>query len=206
MATLANKVSVTPTKRKGSRTRRRENLYGYLFLTPWLLGFFGLFVGPGLASLYLSLTKYDVLSPPQFIGAANYVKMFTDDDLFWPSLWRTFYFAGLGVPLGILGSMFLAILLNMKLKGVGFYRTLFFMPSLVPLVASVVLVEMAAQYRLWLGQPSLTRLGHGQPTWLVFRPALGHSFVDLVATVGGHRWHADDHLLGRVTGHSRFSL
>lgn len=139
MATLAKEIGAPPAKRKGSRARRRENLYGYLFLTPWLLGFFGLFIGPGLVSLYLSLTKYDVLAPPQFIGAANYVKMFTDDELFWPSLWRTFYFAGLSVPLGIFGSMFLAILLNMKLKGVSFYRTLFFMPSLVPLVASVVL-------------------------------------------------------------------
>jgi len=103
MATLANESfgkekRSTPAKRRGSQTRRRENLYGYLFLTPWLLGFFCLFVGPGLASLYLSLTKYDVLAPPQFLGAANYVKMFTDDDLFWPSLWRTFYFALLGVP------------------------------------------------------------------------------------------------------------
>ena len=135
MATLAHPVGAPSAKRKPSRARRRENLYGYLFLTPWLLGFFGLFLGPGLVSLYLSLNKYDVLSPPEFIGAANYVKMFTDDELFWPSLWRTFYFAGLGVPLGIFGSMILAILLNMKLKGVAFYRTLFFMPSLLKLVA-----------------------------------------------------------------------
>lgn len=61
------------------------------------------------------MTKYDVLSSPEFIGAGNYIKMFTDDDLFWASLGRTFYFACLGVPLGVLGSMFLAILLNQKL-------------------------------------------------------------------------------------------
>src|SRR5688500_4962118 len=94
MATLAKDIGAPTAQRKWSRSRRRENLYGYLFLTPWLLGFFGLFLGPGLVSLYLSLTKYDVLSPPEFIGATNYVKMFTDDELFWPSLWRTFYFAG----------------------------------------------------------------------------------------------------------------
>lgn len=126
-------------RRKRSPRERRENFYGYLFLTPWLIGFFGLFLGPGLWSLYLSLTKYDVIGTPEFIGADNYIKMFTNDDLFWDSLGRTFYFAGLGVPLGVLGSMFLAILLNQQLKGVAIYRTLFFMPTLVPLVASVVL-------------------------------------------------------------------
>ncbi len=138
-----------PRKRRWTRSRRRENLYGYLFMTPWLLGFFGLFLGPGLVSLYLSLTKYDVLSPPEFVGAANYVKMLTDDDQFWPSLWRTFYFAGVGVPLGVLGSMTLAILLNMKLRGVSFYRTLFFMPSLGAAGGFGGVVEVAAQHRLW---------------------------------------------------------
>ena len=136
---MASATQSVSHKSRGSPAKRRENLYGYLFLAPWLIGFLGLFLGPGLASLYLSLTKYDVIGTPEFIGAANYIKMFTDDDLFWPSLWRTFYFAGLGVPLGVLGSMALAILLNQKLKGISVYRTLFFMPSLVPLVASVVL-------------------------------------------------------------------
>jgi multiple sugar transport system permease protein len=139
MATVASGLGGKAASRKWSNTKKRENLWGYLFMLPWLVGFFGLFFGPGLASLYLSLTKYDVLSDPQWIGAGNYVKMLTNDDLFWPSLWRTFYFAGLGVPLGVIGSMILAILLNQQLRGVSFYRTLFFMPSLVPLVASVVL-------------------------------------------------------------------
>lgn len=126
-------------QRELSPRKRWQNFYGYLFLTPWLLGFFGLFLGPGLYSLYLSLTKYDVLSPPAFIGFENYVKMFTDDPLFWPSIWRTVYYAGVGVPLGVVGSMFLAILLNNKIRALPAYRTLFFMPTLVPIVASVVL-------------------------------------------------------------------
>src|SRR5215203_1260720 len=163
MATLAPAMSAPPKKRRGSRTRRRENFYGYLFLTPWLIGFFGLFLGPGLVSLYLSLTKYDVLAPPEFIGIANYVKMFTDDDLFWPSLWRTFYFACLSVPLSVLGSMSLAILLNMKLKGVSFYRTLFFMPSLVPLVASVVLWKWLLNTDFGLVNQALHAIGVADP-------------------------------------------
>jgi multiple sugar transport system permease protein len=163
MATLAQSPAATPIKSRRSLARRRENIYGYIFLTPWLLGFFGLFLGPGLVSLYLSLTKYDVLSPPQWIGTANYVKMFTADDLFWPSLQRTFYFAGLGVPLGVLGSMFLAILLNMKLRGVSFYRTLFFMPSLVPLVASVVLWKWLLNTDFGIVNQALREIGMADP-------------------------------------------
>ncbi|MEZ4735175.1 MAG: sugar ABC transporter permease [Caldilineaceae bacterium] len=148
-----------------SRIQRRENFYGYLFLLPWLIGFWGLFAGPGLASLYLSLTNYDVIGTPDFIGANNYIKMFTNDDLFWPSLGRTFYFAGLGVPLGVLGSMFLAILLNQKLRGVTVYRTLFFMPTLVPLVASVVLWKWLLNSDFGLVNQFLRDLGMDPPGW-----------------------------------------
>ncbi len=164
MTTIATEAGrEAASERAWSPARRRENLYGYLFLTPWLIGFFGLFVGPGLASLYLSLTKYDVLGAPEFIGTANYVKMFTNDDLFWPSLARTFYFAGLGVPLGVLGSMFLAILLNQQLKGVSVYRTLFFMPSLVPLVASVVLWKWLLNTDFGIVNQALRELGIANP-------------------------------------------
>jgi multiple sugar transport system permease protein len=140
MATLASRIRFPSLSEFLTTSRqRRENFYGYLFLTPWLIGFFGLFIGPGLLSLYFSLTKYDVLSSPVWIGLDNYIRMFSDDPLFYTSLGRTFYYAGLGVPLGVIGSMFLAILLNAKLRGLAAYRTLFFMPSLVPIVASVVL-------------------------------------------------------------------
>jgi len=152
-------------QRGWSRIKRRENFYGYLFLLPWLIGFLGLFAGPGLASLYLSLTNYDVIGTPDFIGANNYIKMFTNDDLFWPSLGRTFYFAGLGVPLGVLGSMFLAILLNQKLRGVTIYRTLFFMPTLVPLVASVVLWKWLLNADFGLVNQFLRDLGMDPPGW-----------------------------------------
>jgi multiple sugar transport system permease protein len=163
MTSMAAGAPATPGRRRWSPARRRENLYGYLFLTPWLIGFFGLFLGPGLASLYLSLTKYDVLTTPQFIGAANYVKMFTADDQFWPSLWRTAYFALLSVPLSVLGSMTLAILLNAKLRGVTVFRTLFFMPSLVPLVASVVLWKWLLNADFGIVNQALRSLGVADP-------------------------------------------
>ena len=153
----------TGKHQRSSAARRRDNLYGYLFLTPWLIGFFGLFVGPGLYSLYLSFTKYDVISPPTFIGLKNYVDMFTDDDLFWSSLLRTAYYAGLSVPLSVIGSMFLAILLNNKLRGITIYRTLFFMPSLVPLVASVILFKILLNGDFGLVNEGLRALGMEDP-------------------------------------------
>jgi multiple sugar transport system permease protein len=146
-----------------SATRRRENLYGYLFLTPWLLGFFGLFIGPGLYSLYLSFTKYDVLSTPVFIGVKNYADMFTKDDLFWPSLRRTAYYAIVSVPLSVLGSMFLAMLLNTRLRAITAYRTLFFMPSLVPLVASIVLFKVLLNNDFGIVNTVLRSLGVQDP-------------------------------------------
>jgi multiple sugar transport system permease protein len=167
MANAINTLKAPPSRRRISPAQRRQNLYGYLFLTPWLIGFFGLFVGPGLYSLYLSFTKYDVMSPPVFIATKNYVDMFTKDDLFWPSLGRTAYYAGLSVPLSVLGSMFLAILLNTKLRGVTIYRTLFFMPSLVPLVASVILFKILLNSDFGLVNEALRGLGmENPPGWL----------------------------------------
>ena len=163
MATLATRLGLSSFSEMLTTSRqKRENFYGYLFLTPWLLGFFGLFIGPGLFSLYLSFTKYDVLSPPEWIGLANYTKMFSDDPLFFTSLGRTFYYAGVGVPLGVIGSMFLAILLNAKLRGLAAYRTLFFMPSPRAHRCLGSPLEMAAARRLRhrqsiLGRPRLVR-------------------------------------------------
>jgi multiple sugar transport system permease protein len=117
MATAVESLAAQPTRQRRSLAKRRENLYGYLFLLPWLVGFFGLFIGPGLYSLYLSTTDYALLGAPRFVGTDNYVKMFTEDQLFWPSLGRTFYFAIVAVPLGVIGSMILAILLIMVCVG-----------------------------------------------------------------------------------------
>jgi multiple sugar transport system permease protein len=189
MTTLAGRLSAFSASLTYGK-QRRDNFYGYLFLTPWLIGFFGLFIGPGLYSLYLSFTRYDVLSPPSFIGVSNYVRMFTQDDLFWSSLWRTFYFAGLGVPLGVIGSMFLAIMLNNKLRGISVYRTLYFMPSLVPIVASVVLWKWLLNSDFGLVNQTLRGIGiDNPPGWFSERswaiPSL--IFMGLWQGIGGTR-------------------
>jgi multiple sugar transport system permease protein len=129
-----------------SKARRRRVLEAYLYLSPWLVGYVGLTLVPVLLSIYYSFTTYDIISPEHWIGLGNYAEAFTKDDQFWPSLAKTFYYAAITVPLGVTGSLLLAVFLNASVRGTSFYRTLFFMPSLVPIVASTVLW-------FWLLQP-----------------------------------------------------
>jgi len=82
-----------------SALRRREAAWGILFALPWLVGLLIFVLGPMLVSFYLSFSKYDIVNPPQWIGIANYVRAFTNDDQFWPSLGRTFHYALVVVPL-----------------------------------------------------------------------------------------------------------
>jgi multiple sugar transport system permease protein len=126
-------------KRSSSPARRRHVLEAYLFLSPWLIGYLALTFVPVLFSIYYSFTNYDVISPERWIGLQNYVDAFTRDDQFWPSLGKTAYYAVVTIPLGVVGSLVLAIFLNVQVKGTSLFRTFFFMPSLVPIVASTVL-------------------------------------------------------------------
>jgi multiple sugar transport system permease protein len=126
-------------KRASSPARRRHVLEAYLFLSPWLIGYLALTFVPVLFSIYYSFTNYDVISPERWIGLQNYVDAFTRDDQFWPSLGKTAYYAIVTIPLGVVGSLVLAIFLNVQVKGTSLFRTFFFMPSLVPIVASTVL-------------------------------------------------------------------
>ena len=131
-----------------SKLQTREAIEGYLFALPWLLGLLIFFGGPIVASMALSFTEYDILSVPRFAGLDNYQRAFFDDKLFWPSLWRTFYYAGIVVPTSLAGSLVLAVLLNQKLRGTNFFRTIFFVPHLTPIVAVAVIWS-------WLLHPNL---------------------------------------------------
>lgn len=121
-------------------TREKQQLRnGLLFISPWIVGF-GLFdLYPLLMSFYYSFTDYNVLQSPAWIGAANYHELFFEDPLFWTSLWNTLYFTLLSVPLSLVFSIFIAVLLNTKLPAMPMFRTVFFLPSIVPIVASAVL-------------------------------------------------------------------
>lgn len=174
MADAATRAGASTVRRRGviravglmSRSQLREALWGYLFAVPWLIGLLVFIVGPILASLALSLTKYDVISPPQFVGFANYLHAFTGDDLFWSSLARTFEYAIVVVPLGLAGSLLLAIILNQRIVGTNLYRLLYFLPSLTPAVAAGILWQ-------WLFDPQvgpinfvIASIGLPRPGWL----------------------------------------
>ena len=122
-----------------STKRRRDTVEGYLFILPVVLGLLIFTIGPMLASLYISFTKYPLLRSPEWIGLRNYVNMFTKEPNFWQSVKVTLLYAITAVPLGILGAFLLALLLNQRVKGMSFFRTSFYIPTIVPAVASAVL-------------------------------------------------------------------
>jgi multiple sugar transport system permease protein len=132
-----SRPSTIPTRRVKSSMARQEAIFAYVFLLPWIIGFVVFVAGPILASLGLSLTQYNIVKPPVFIGLANYVRAFTDDPLFFPSILRTFEYAVVIVPLGVGGALLVAVLLNQSLRFTNIYRTVFFLPHLTPVVASI---------------------------------------------------------------------
>lgn len=109
----------------------RRNGAGYLFLSPWLIGFFCLTLGPALASLYLSFTRFDLLNAPEFIGAQNYVRMVTADPKFLASMKVTLIYVVLSVPLKLAFALAVAMVLNRGMRGLPIYRAIFYLPSLL---------------------------------------------------------------------------
>jgi multiple sugar transport system permease protein len=120
-----------PAGRNGSAIKRQENRAAYVFLAPWLIGFFGITLLPIFASLYLSFTDYGILNPPRWIGVENYVKLFTSDRRFIKSIWVTLAYVGWSVPLILVFSLTIAVALNRGLAGLALYRSLFYVPSLI---------------------------------------------------------------------------
>jgi multiple sugar transport system permease protein len=143
----------------------RQAGWGVLFATPWLLGLIIFVLGPILASLYFSLTRYDIVSTPQFLGIGNYQRAFFEDALMWPSLGRTLRYAITVVPLSVIGSLALAMLLNQGYRMTSIYRTLFFLPSLTPSVALAILWVWLFQPQLGPVNYALGQLGIRGPGW-----------------------------------------
>jgi multiple sugar transport system permease protein len=169
--------------------RRREVLEGYLYLLPWIVGFVAFVGGPILASAYLSLTKYNVLRPPELIGLQNYAYALSKDDLFVPSIVRTFYFAVLSIPPAMVGSLAVAMLLNQRLVANTLWRTMFFLPTLTPVVAAALLWRWMLNPDVGLVNYLLAQVGIKGPGWLASTewavPSL--ALIGLWVTVGGSR-------------------
>jgi multiple sugar transport system permease protein len=168
---------------------KRRALQGYLLVSPWIIGFLAFVFGPMLASLVFSFTNYDISYKPEFVGLQNYVTMFTKDNLFWDSLGRTFYFAIVVVVVGMSGSLACALLLNTDLSGHSIYRTIYFVPSLTPIVALVLIWSWVLQPRFGPVNGALAVLGIKGPGWLGSPDWAipGLLLMNLWATIGGQR-------------------
>lgn len=149
-----------------SPMRRREALYGLAFISPWVIGLLLFSLFPFIASFALSFTRYDVINPPVWIGLANYQEIFSGDSLFLKSLLNTAYYVVGSVAIRIVLAFSLAMLLNSKVRFLGVWRTLFYIPSTVPIVAISMVWIYILNARYGLLNWFLSLLGQGRIRWL----------------------------------------
>ena len=116
----------------------RRNVVSYIFIAPFVLGFLFWFLIPALASLWMVFQKWNMIDPPEFIGLGNFGKLLTDK-LFWQALKVTTVYSAIAVPLGMVLAFLLAMLMNSKVRGITVFRTIFYIPSIVPAVSNAVL-------------------------------------------------------------------
>jgi multiple sugar transport system permease protein len=138
---LALLVLVLLYKRmKLGKLHRHDAKWGYLLISPWIVGFVVFTLGPMIASLFLSFTEYNDLTDARWVGMANYAATVTSDKMnVWKAFSNAFYLAGVGVPLGIFTGLAIAMLLNTRVRGLRWYRTIFYMPAIVPTIPSAIL-------------------------------------------------------------------
>lgn len=157
-----NKSSVSRLRQK----RWESPLAGYLFLSPWLIGFFLLTLGPMIMSLYYSFTDYSLLTEPHWIGLENYKKIFLEDDVFPASLRITITFVILTVPLRLAFALGIAMMLNRKIKGISFYRTMVYFPSLIGTSIAVSILWKNIFSRNGFINDFLSIFGIKGPSWI----------------------------------------
>ena len=141
---------------------KRDAIEGYLFVSPWLIGLLVFTAGPMLVSLFLAFTDYRAVGTPHFVGLANFERLL-GDRLFWKSLYNTSYYTFIGVPLFLLTSLVYALALNTKVRGQSVYRTIYYLPSVMPGVANALIwvwifnpeFGFANVVLHWLGLPPL---------------------------------------------------
>lgn len=166
-------------RRRSRRWSRYSSRVFYLFISPWMTGFLGLTVLPLLYALYISFTDFDgVSSRWHWVGLANYIELFHDTDALF-SLSRTVLYTAITVPLSVAGGLGLALLVNRRLRGVGIFRTLFYLPSVVPVVASAIMWKLIFDRDAGALNALLEPFGIQAITWLV-DPTVFYALIILV--------------------------
>lgn len=144
----------------------RRDLVGLAFVSPWLIGFLAFTLWPFLRSVYLSFTRYDIMRPPKWVGAANYQSLLTEDPIFWTSVGVTLKYAAVAVPLFIVVGVGLALLLNANIRGITIYRTIFYVPSIIPMVAGSMVFMWILNPQIGMVNGILKMVGITGPAWL----------------------------------------
>lgn len=154
--------------RHASALARREAIEGYLFISPWLLGLLIFTLGPIIASFYFSLTDFEVVRAPVWVGLQNFGRLW-GDRLFWQALKVSSIYVFTAVPLGLVLSFALAMLMNQRVRYLSLWRTIYYVPTLVPVIASTMLWLWIFNPEFGLLNTSLRAIGIDGPLWL------GHS-------------------------------
>lgn len=150
---------------KPTTVQRKRTIEGYLFISPWLIGFVILTLGPIVVSLLMSFTDWDVVTSPSWIGFSNYTNL-VSDELFVKALVNTLYYTVFSVPLGMLGALLLALLLNQKVKGTYIFRTIYYLPSVTSGVAVALLWRWIFNPEFGIANNILTKLNLPAVGWL----------------------------------------
>jgi multiple sugar transport system permease protein len=152
--------------RRGNYLSRNNNFWGWLFIMPVVLGLSLWVAFPLGLSLVTSFTKWDLITPPVFVGFKNYIDMFNFDPLFWQAVVVTLYYTLVGVSLQVVLAFASALLLNTKVKGMHFFRTMFYLPSLVPVIVTSALWAWLYNPQFGLLNILLIRLGLEPQKWV----------------------------------------
>lgn len=183
-----------------SRAERKNLRTGLLFISPWLVGFVAFNLYPAVASLYYSFTNFKILQDPRWIGLDNYTAL-VNDPIFWKSLTNTLYITVVGVPLAVVVALGIALLLNRRgIRGIGIFRTIFYLPVVIPGVAAAILWIFLLSPINGLVNQSLHAVGVAGPGWF-FDPGWAKNGIILMTI-----WAAGDVViiyLGALQGVSR---
>ena len=163
VTTSASKV--IPTQPRRLSLTQRRTILGYIFIGPFILGFLFWFLIPALVSIYLTFHKWNLISPPQFVGLQNIEHLF-NDPLLLQSLKATFVYTFLSVPLSLALSFFLASLINRQFRGIAIFRTIYYLPSIVPAIANALLWAWMFNTEFGLINVIVRGLGGAKVPWL----------------------------------------
>lgn len=176
MSSFSQVSKSRPAKRGSSRLLRREAMEGRLFALPFVFGFLAFWVFPLLYSIYLVFQDWDLISPPKFVGLENVVMLFNDPKV-GLSLYNTAFFTFIGVPLQLLVALLLAMALNVNLRGLAIYRTLMYLPSMTPVVASAVVWLQIFHPEFGILNAFLANFGVEPINWLFNREVAKPAFI-----------------------------